>query len=97
MIDTPWVADAMRHYLKSIFCRMISPDASIDLFPFAIQQVFKVLRKRIIVCLNTLHAGLGLSDDGMGKNALQSVEPSIRAPVQAVYGFMAVIDSPAGQ
>src|SRR5688572_13697014 len=53
IINTPWVAKAMRYHFEFVFNRMVPPNSAIDLHAFAFQYIF---RKWIIVFIDTAFA-----------------------------------------
>src|SRR5688572_16792679 len=72
IIDTPGIAEAMRHHFKPVFYRVIAPYAAIYIHPVAFQYVFrKSFAGFIYASLTFWFAYFGRS----GKS-LQPIQPS---------------------
>ena len=91
VVDAPWIAEAVGDHLEDILRRMITPHATVDLDAVAGEEVGG---EWILVLVETSLSG-GLPDLRGCRVALQSVEPAVGSPVQAVDRFVAIQDAPA--
>ena len=80
IVNTPGVAEPMCDNFKPILGWVISPYTSIDVFPFTFQDIFG---ERILMSVK-LSLSFRLSDPGWRGITLQSVQPSVRPPMQAI-------------
>ena len=94
VVDTPGIAEAVGDHLEAPLERMVAPDTAIDVCRFALE--FRLPREGILVPVDLPLAG-GLADPRRRREALAAIEPSIRPPVKAVEGLVAVTDPPARQ
>ena len=93
VVDAPRIAEPVRDHLETILGRVIAPHAAVDLHAVARQQI---ARERLLRLVDPSLA-FGLPDLRVGGVSLQSVEPAVGPPVQAVDRLVAIGDAPAGE
>src|SRR5687768_3612424 len=96
MIDPPRIAESVGDDLESFPGRVIPPDAAVDIDAVATCARDDFLGKWFLMGEES-PLPLRFSHFRRGGVALQSVEPAIRPPMEAVQHFMSIADAPSGQ
>ena len=91
VIDAPGIAETMRHHLETILRRVVSPYAPVYVDALSFQNIFG---EGLPMDIDLL-AGLRFVDSGRRREAFEAIEPTVRAPMQAVEGLVAIPDAPS--
>src|SRR5690606_28931228 len=94
VINPPGVAETVGHHFKTVLQRMVSPHAAVDVHPLPGIHFF--FRKWILMSVQPAFS-LRFAHAGRRSESLQTIQPSLRTPMQAVECFVPVPDTPAGE
>ena len=94
VVDAPWVAEAVGNDFEPIFVGVVAPHASIDLRCLTVE--LHLIGKRFVGTINASASGRA-THARWSRKSLAPVQPSVRAPDEAIQCFVAVTNAPASE